>query len=127
MRLGEVIGVDDTDFDPAQALITVRKAKLGKHRLLPLHPSTVTAINAYRRLRDQAFPASAALLVSQAGTRLLNYHVGHTFARLARDAGLVPRSPRCRPRPHDYADLRVMPTSTRSSLWHNESRLMRSA
>jgi integrase/recombinase XerD len=32
---------------------------------------------------------------------LLNYNVGHTFARLARDAGLVPRSPRCRPRPHD--------------------------
>lgn len=103
MRLGEVIGLDDTDFDPAQALITVRKAKLGKHRLLPLHPSTVTAITAYRHLRDQTFPhpASAALLVSQAGTRLLNYNVGHTFARLARDAGLEPRSPRCRPRPHD--------------------------
>jgi integrase/recombinase XerD len=103
MRLGEVIGLDDTDFDPPQALLTVRKAKLGKHRLLPLQPSTVTAITAYRRLRDQSIPhqASAALLVSQAGTRLLNYNVGQTFAGLARDAGLVPRSPRCRPRPHD--------------------------
>jgi integrase len=29
--------------------------------------------------------------------------------------------------PHDYADLRVMPTSARSCLWHNESRLSRSA
>jgi hypothetical protein len=28
---------------------------------------------------------------------------------------------------HDYADLRVMPTSVRSSLWRTESRLMRSA
>jgi hypothetical protein len=27
----------------------------------------------------------------------------------------------------DYADLRVMPTSVRSSLWCTESRLMRSA
>ena len=30
-------------------------------------------------------------------------------------------------RMHDYADLRVMPTSARSSLWRKESRLMRSA
>ena len=28
---------------------------------------------------------------------------------------------------HDYADLRVMPTSARSWLWHKESRLSRSA
>jgi integrase/recombinase XerD len=105
MRLGEVVGLDDSDFDPAQGLLTVRRAKLGKHRLLPLHPSTVSAVDAYRRLREATFPhpVSAALLVSQAGTRLLNYNVGQTFARLARDAGLAARSPRCRPRPHDYA------------------------
>jgi integrase/recombinase XerD len=103
MRLGEVTGLDDTDFDPGHGLLTVRKAKLGKHRLLPLHPSTVAAINVYQQLRDQTFPhpVSTALLVSQAGTRLLNHDVGQTFARLARDAGLTPRSPRCRPRPHD--------------------------
>jgi integrase/recombinase XerD len=103
MRLGEVIGLDDTDFDPEHGLLIVRHAKLGKHRLLPLHPSTVTAVNTYRRLRDDTFPqaVSTALLVSQAGTRLLNFNVGQTFARLARQAGLAPRSPRCRPRPHD--------------------------
>jgi hypothetical protein len=32
-----------------------------------------------------------------------------------------------RPRVHDYADLRVMPTSARLSLWHKESRPMRLA
>jgi site-specific recombinase XerD len=30
-------------------------------------------------------------------------------------------------RPHDYADLLVMPTSARSSLWRKGSRLIRSA
>jgi integrase len=40
-------------------------------------------------------------LVSQAGTRLLSFNVGQTFARLARRAGLTARSPSCRPRPHD--------------------------
>ena len=81
----------------------MRHAKLGKHRLLPLHPTTVTAVQDYRQLRDQRFrsPASPALLVSSAGTRLLYYNVGVTFARLARRAGLVGRSGRCRPRPHD--------------------------
>ena len=103
MRLGEVIGLDDTDFDPEQGLLTVRHAKLGKHRLLPLHSSAVNAVTAYRRLRNDTFPqpVSPALLVSQTGTRLLHFNVGQTFARLARHAGLAPRSPRCRPRPHD--------------------------
>ena len=103
MRLGEVIGLDDTDFDPEQGLLTVRHAKLGKHRLLPLHSSAVNAVTAYRRLRDDTFPqpVSPALFVSQTGTRLLHFNVGQTFARLARQAGLAPRSPRCRPRPHD--------------------------
>ena len=103
MRMGEVIGLDDTDFDPEHALLTVRHAKLGKHRLLPVHPSTVTAVNGYQRIRDEVFPhtVSTALLVSASGTRLLNYNVGQTFAKLARNAGLLPRSPGCRPRPHD--------------------------
>ena len=34
-------------------------------------------------------PASGALLVSAAGTRLLNYNVSLTFTRLARRAGLA--------------------------------------
>jgi integrase/recombinase XerD len=103
MRLGEALAVDDDDFDADGGVLLVRHGKFGKSRLLPLHPSTATAVSAYRTVRDAAFPApvSPALLVSQAGTRLLTYNVGQTFARLARRAGLAPRSPSCRPRPHD--------------------------
>ena len=113
MRGGEVIALDDEDFDAGRGLLLVRHAKLGKHRLLPLHPTTVTAVQDYRQLRDQRFPrpVSEALLVSSAGTRLLYYNVGLTFARLARRAGLAGRSGGCRPRPHDlrhYADGWVM-------------------
>ena len=94
MRGGEVVALDDEDFDAGRGLLLVRHAKLGKHRLLPLHPTTVTAVQDYRQLRDQRFPrpASPALLVSSAGTRLLYYNVGVTFARLARRAGLAGRS-----------------------------------
>jgi integrase/recombinase XerD len=103
MRGGEVVALDEDDFDPGRGLLLVRHAKLGRHRLLPLHATTVTALLAYRQLRDLRFPAprSQALLVSSAGTRLLYYNVGQTFARLARQAGLAARSGGCRPRPHD--------------------------
>ena len=103
MRIGEVIALDDGDFDPGRGMLLVRHAKLGKHRLLPLHPTTVTALQSYRQTRDQAFPrpVSEALLVSSAGTRLLYYNVSITFARLARRAGLADRSGGSRPRPHD--------------------------
>lgn len=102
-RLGEVLAADDDDFDAAAGVLLVRHGKFGKQRLLPLHPSTVAALADYRTTRDSWFstPNSPALLVSQAGTRLLISNVWVTFAHLARRAGLAPRSPACRPRPHD--------------------------
>lgn len=103
IRLGEALAVDDDDLDADAGVLLVRHGKFGKQRLLPLHPSTVVALSAYRKVRDSWFPTpvSPALLVSQAGTRLLIFNVGQTFARLARRAGLSPRSSSCRPRPHD--------------------------
>jgi integrase/recombinase XerD len=103
MRIGEVLALDDNDFDPIAGLLVIRHGKFGKTRQIPLHPSTITAIDTYRHLRDQTFrhPVSSALLVSQTGTRLLVFNVGQTFAKLVRRAGLTARSPSCRPRPHD--------------------------
>jgi integrase/recombinase XerD len=103
MRGGEVVALDDEDFETSRGLLLVRHAKLGRHRLLPLHPSTIAALSAYRQLRDQHFPqpVSDAMLVSDVGTRLLCYNVGQTFAKLARRAGLTTRAGACRPRPHD--------------------------
>ncbi len=103
MRIGEVIGLDDTDFHPTDSLLTVRHTKLGKQRLLPLHPSTVAAIQNYRRERDREFPhpVSTALLVSGAGTPLMKGRVEKTFAALVKSAGLQSRPQCSRPRPHD--------------------------
>lgn len=104
MRGGEVVGLDDDDFDPKDGLLRVRHNKLDKSRLVPLHHSTVTAIEDYRKLRDQVFirPVSQALLVSSTGTRLNYIGVGATFLKLVRRAGLDDTSaPRRRPRPHD--------------------------
>jgi integrase len=103
MRIGEALALDDGDFDPSKGMLLVRHAKRGRHRLLPLHHTTVTALRSYQRLRDQTFPSpvSEALLVCTAGTRLRYDNVSITFAKLARRAGLSARSGNCRPRPHD--------------------------
>ena len=47
MRIGEAIGLDRADLDAAQGLLTIRNGKFGKSRELPLHPSTITALDSY--------------------------------------------------------------------------------
>ncbi len=103
MRIGEAASLDASDFDPVAGVLTVRDAKYGRTRLLPLHPTTVTAVLEYRRAIGEAFPSPAtpALLVSGSGTRLHTVNIGATFRQLVAAAGLTPRSANCRPRPHD--------------------------
>ena len=83
--------------------LTVRSGKFGKTRELALHPSTIDALRAYRRLRDRSAPRTGtpAFFVSTAGTRLIYCNVHNTFHRLVADVGLTPRSASCRPRIHD--------------------------
>jgi integrase/recombinase XerD len=103
MRVGEAVGLDRDDIDWDQALVTIRKAKFGKSREVPLHATTVEALRSYVRRRDQLCPRPKApsFFVSNAGTRLVGGTVGRDFSGLACAAGLQPRSERCRPRTHD--------------------------
>jgi integrase len=103
MRVGEAIGLDRHDFDTASGVLLIRRAKFDKVREVPLHPTTVAALHRYvaRADRECAARTTPALFISTAGTRLLYCGVHWTFKRLARQAGLVPRTARCRPRIHD--------------------------
>ena len=103
IRIGEAIGLDDEDFDAGRELLVVRRAKYGRHRLVPLHPSAARALARYAELRRHAHPrpVSPALFLSTAGTRLLHSNISLTFAGLAERAGLTRRSASCRPRVHD--------------------------
>lgn len=103
MRVGEAISLDRADFDSDDGVLTVRGAKFGKTREVPLHVSTVEALTGYDRIRrrHQPKPATTALFVSTTGTRLIYKNVHVAWLKLCRIVGLEPFSARCRPRPHD--------------------------
>jgi len=103
MRVGEAIRLDRADFDAGAGVLTIRSSKFGKSRLAPLHPTATAALSGYLRLRDRLHPGPSdpAVFISPAGTRLLYCNVHATWRQLVRTAGLRPRSPHCRPRPHD--------------------------
>lgn len=102
MRIGEAIRLDNNDVDLKHGVLTVRETKFGKTRELPLHGSTVDALAAYLRLRDQVCPEPRvdAVFITPVGTRLLYCGVNWTFLQLVQRAALKPRSARCRPTLH---------------------------
>jgi len=114
MRIGEALGLDRADVDLDGGILTVRRAKFGKARELPLHDSTVAALAAYaqRRAGWFAFSPDSPFFVSAAGTRVIycNFHLA--FTELVRRAGIEARSARCRPRPHDLRHAYAVRTLT---------------
>jgi integrase len=99
MRVGEVIALDDADFDRRRAVLVIRKSKFDKSREVPLHATAVAALAQYRRKQAPARRSSASLFVSTAGARLHYQNVHQTFLELVFAAGLGERRPR--PTIHD--------------------------
>jgi integrase/recombinase XerD len=128
MRVREAVGLDVDDVDLDSGVIVIRETKHHKARRIPVHPTTVAALRRYSQLRQHLCPRPTVLcfFVSSRAGRITTRRARAMFARLVDHAGLQPRAG-ARPRVHDYADLCVMPTSARWSLWRTESRLMRSA
>jgi integrase len=106
MRIGEVLNLRSGDIDWNEGLLTIRHAKFGKSRLVPLHPSTLKALGTFVRHRDCFFaqlqprPELSHFFVSSRGTRLFYTHADKVFLIISRRIGL--RGPRARlgPRLH---------------------------
>ncbi len=103
MRIGEPIGLDRKDVDLNEGVITVRKTKFGKSRLVPLHPSATEKLCEYARFRDQLCPnpQSPSFFVSEHGTRLTDGTVRRWFVTLSRKTGLRGPKDSHGPRLHD--------------------------
>ena len=102
MRIGEAIGLDQDDFDAGSGMVTIRHGKFDKARALPLHPSTVAALNEYLCRDDRPGARDASpLLISSTAKRLRHTVVQPIFQKLLHHCGIAARPARCRPRIHD--------------------------
>ena len=104
MRVGEAVRLDRDDLDWDRGLLRVRDSKFDRSREVPLHQTTLDALQRYSRVRDDRFPQprSPSFFVTRSGRRPSYGTVNWHFERLVRKAGLRPRSARCRPRLHDF-------------------------
>jgi integrase/recombinase XerD len=105
LRLGEARNLEIRDVDLQAAVLTIRGAKFGKARLVPLHASTCEVLADYigRRKRHWAQrPVSSYLFVSSWGNRLDTGDIHRTFYALSRQIGLRGSSDSHGPRLHDF-------------------------
>lgn len=118
LRVSEALDLLDTDVDLKSGALTVRQTKFAKSRLLPLHPSTVNALERYRRQRTRHVRTTAGtpFFVGTRGQRLGHAlgdrQVHRVFIELRERLGWVNRWAHDGPRIHDlrhsFAVRRVM-------------------
>lgn len=89
LRISEALALDDDDLDTGNAVLRVRRGKLGRERLLPLDPSVVARLCAYSAERDRLLGTAApALFVTEKGTRLTDCCARYNFAQACQRIGL---------------------------------------
>ncbi len=117
LRLSETLHLQCGDFDVGGGMLTVRKTKFCKSRLVPLHPTTAAALAQYLAARQRFAPAApdAPLFVSPSGAALVKRTVHGVFARLRAELGWTARGTLVMPRIHD---LRHSFVCRRVALWH---------
>jgi integrase/recombinase XerD len=104
LRVSEAQNLELQDFDVRASVLTIRGAKFGKSRLVPLHPSTRKVLVHYMARREQVWanrPVSSYLFVSGWGNRLDGGDIRRTFYALSRQIGLRGPSDCHGPRLHD--------------------------
>jgi integrase/recombinase XerD len=101
IRIGEALGLDRSDVDLTDGVMTV--SCKGSRREVPLHGSTIEALRAYAQRCDRQWllPSSEAFFLSGAGLRLSGTAIRTTFGVLIAEVGLDGAGRRMRPRIHD--------------------------
>jgi integrase len=104
LRISEAIGLKLEDVDLSEGLLTVRGAKLGKSRLVPLHASTRQVLANYKSRRNDFLAGRSAsyFFISQRGNHLDLGDVHRTFYLLSRQIGLRDPDSSSGPRLHDF-------------------------
>jgi integrase len=115
LRLSEARNLKLQDVDLDNAVLTVRGAKFGKTRLVPLHTSTCKVLADYMNRRKRHWAertVSPYLFVSSWGNRLDDGQIHRAFYVLSRQIGLRGATDSHGPRLHDlsYPNLNKIQT-----------------
>lgn len=116
MRPGEALRVQLGDFDVQQGTLRIRRCKFSAERVIPLHPTTVQALQHYRERRQALFPWGDTLFVGATGRPLAARRTEKVFRRLTCD--LMARGERHSLR---LMDFRHTFASGRISQWSRQS------
>jgi integrase/recombinase XerD len=111
MRISEAIKLDDTDIDWEQAVLLVRESKFNKSRYVPLHHSTIQALQRYVDAREKLCPdpLDPSFFISLRRRRLDDCAVQATFRRLCDATGIGAEAP-LPPRLHDLRHTKAVNT-----------------
>ena len=107
LRISEALALTRNDVDLQNGLLTIRGAKFGKSRLVPLHASTRRALASYAQQRDAYLnqPPAANFLLCDRGRPPEVSTVRRVFYQLSRQTGLRGLSDHRGPRLQDFRHL----------------------
>jgi integrase len=108
LRISEALALRNADVDLRRGMLFIRKAKFGKSRQVPMHPSTIEVLRRYRRTLDMAGESAdpeAAFFIGTRGRRhglpLGDRQVHRVFGGLREQLAWHNRGNHHAPRIHD--------------------------
>ncbi|MEQ1735909.1 MAG: tyrosine-type recombinase/integrase [Rhodoglobus sp.] len=117
IRIGEARALDVGDLDVANSLLTVRRGKFGKARIIPLRASATAALEEY--LKHPARPVAARstmpIFLSGRGNRIGHAGAAHNLHTACRVAAIATPHPCVHDLRHSFAVLRV-------AAWYEQGR-----
>jgi len=101
LRISEALHLENPDVDLEAGVLTVRDGKLGKSRLVPLHPTALSPLRKYVAHRNDAVPNSTSFFRTEYHTSLPYFAVRMTFTKLRKRLGWTGTGRARRPRIQD--------------------------
>jgi integrase len=92
MRMSEGLALDRSDVDLVEGILTIRRTKFGKSRIVPLHASTREVLRSYAAQRNCSLRrvGTPAFFVSEHGSRITQWSTRYNFAKVSQQVGLRP-------------------------------------
>ncbi len=117
IRIGEALALDVGDLDRRDRILTIRKGKFGKSRILPLQQSVAEALACYvdHPLRPVGTAADTPFFVSGHSRRLADPTARSAIAIVCLQAGIT----HPQPLPHDFRHTFAV---HRVAAWYQEGR-----